>query len=637
MTSQQIQTKIRTRVLIGAAILLPVAALGIIGLMRSPQKQSTVTRKQTNVTQTQPDYQPGRLLVRLKDSVEVGLVPTKEESTLAGGTIEAGPYRIHSAPLQSVFEQRGIRSMQPLLSSSGEVFSHLRNRLYVLAFDPSVDHQQLLAEFRTLPDVEYVELDRRYIPTVVQVEPDDPGGGGGLPAPSPNDPYFSSSGSWGQTYRDQWDLVALNIPAAWMVTTGTSNTIIAVADWGIDYDHPDIQRNVWINQGEDLNHNGIVESSDVNAIDDDANGYVDDLRGWNFWDGNRIVLDTNGHATHIAGTIAAASDNATGITGICWACKIMPLRIYESTGAAYASTVIPAVEYAVNQHAAVLNMSFRGYWSQALEDTLRAAAETGGVTLIASAGNSGLGEGEVTFPASEPSVIAVASTTPDNQRSNFSQGGVDSELAAPGSGLNTGTCLYCVETGILSLKAAAVNDPEHTLDGLYLRMNGTSMAAPHVAGVVGLLKSQRPSLTPNQIRTILRQTATDINAATLPGWDPELGYGLVNAYEALRLANPLTATITSPAPNAPIAPGQMLTVIGSVGGEQFLSYDVSIAPTSTYFWQTIGQGTNTVLNGTLASWQVPASQPQEWYVLRLTVRTNDSKVLQDVRGILITI
>jgi subtilisin family serine protease len=275
----------------------------------------------------------------------------------------------------------------------------------------------------------------------------------------------------GSTGRADADIDALE---AWEVETGSSDVIVAVIDTGIDYKHPDLAANVWVNTDEVAG----------NGIDDDGNGYVDDIVGYDFYSSDGDPWDDNSHGTHVSGTIGAVGNNLVGVTGVNWKTRIMALKFLGGGGSGSTSGAIRAVLYAVANGARVMNNSWGGGgFSQALLDAIR-AADAAGVLFVAAAGNSGSNNDVYPFyPASydSPNVLAVAASNLSDGLASFSCYGATSvDLAAPGE-------------SILST----------TPGGNYGTMSGTSMASPHVSGAAALLLSDSPSLTAAEVKARL--------------------------------------------------------------------------------------------------------------------------------------
>ena len=290
----------------------------------------------------------------------------------------------------------------------------------------------------------------------------------------PNYAYAANSIPDDTYYDYQWGLSQINASSAWNITTGSRNVIIAVIDSGIDLTHTDLKANIWINPGE----------IPGNGIDDDHNGYIDDIYGWNFIKNNSNVTDDDGHGTHVAGIIAGDGNNSKGITGIMWSATIMPLKFLDSKGNGYVDDAVSAIRYAIKMGASIISCSWGGEeYSQALKDVI----DTSSALVVCAAGNGDSGTNDDVSPIypacfTSKNIISVAATDENDELASFSDYGLNSvDVAAPG-------------TSIFS-----------TLPGShYGYMQGTSMAVPYVTGLAGLIKSIRPDLTALQIKyTIL--------------------------------------------------------------------------------------------------------------------------------------
>ncbi|MBD1858026.1 MULTISPECIES: S8 family peptidase [Leptolyngbya] len=272
-----------------------------------------------------------------------------------------------------------------------------------------------------------------------------------------------------------WGLDAVSAPEVWNAGYTGKDIVVAVIDSGVDFTHSDLNDNIWINQKE-ISGNG---------IDDDCNGYVDDLIGWDFLGGDNNPMDSDGHGTHVAGTIAAER-NGAGIIGVAFDAKIMPIRALDRQ-AGSDSSIAQGIVYAANNGADVINLSLGGL--APMPETAMAiqyAAERGSMVVIA-AGNKQLSEPEYPAYYAKKWGIAVGAIDENWNMAEFSnRAGQDSRLP------------YIVAPG--------VNIYSTVPNGNYASENGTSMAAPHVAGVIALMLSANPNLTPTQIRQILTQT-----------------------------------------------------------------------------------------------------------------------------------
>ncbi len=305
----------------------------------------------------------------------------------------------------------------------------------------------------------------------------------------------------------------IDAPAAWDVTTGDGTTVVAVIDTGVDYTHPDLAQNIWVNAGEIPN----------NGLDDDRNGYVDDVHGYDFVNRDADPMDDDGHGTHVAGTIAAAGNNSHGVAGINWNAQIMSLKFLNERGSGSISDAIEALYYAVDNGARISNNSWGGAGdSPALQAALEYAAEHHHI-VVAAAGNLGLDtDGIPHYPASYDlaNVVSVAATDHNDRLARFSNYGSQSvDLAAPG-------------VSILSTVPG----------GGYDWYDGTSMAAPQVSGVLSLVWELNPSFTDAQvIRQVLGTVdpVAELEGRTVTG-------GRLNAARAV------SSQEISPAPDDPV-------------------------------------------------------------------------------------
>lgn len=356
-----------------------------------------------------------------------------------------------------------------------------------------------------------------------------------------NDPYLSSAGSWGQPFDDLWGLKRIGAPEAWATTNG-SGIVVAVVDSGLDLNHADIAANVWRNIGEVAG----------NLVDDDGNGYVDDVYGYNGVAWAQAPLDDHGHGTHVSGTIAAVGNNGAGVIGIAWGAKIMAGKAIDSYGNGYDGWLATAIIYAAQNGADVINNSW-GAWgtSQTIAEAVDYAYSLGAV-VVAAAGNSS-DDALNYYPANHPKAITVAATSWGDYLASFSNRGSKIDVAAPG-----------VE--VLSLRAAGTSMGS-PLNAGYTVANGTSMAAPHVAGVAALILDAHPEYSSEQVRQVLRVSAGDLGSA---GFDMSFGYGHVDAFGALAISDALEARIMGPTPGFEVT--SPITITGVAGGVGFSHY-----------------------------------------------------------------
>ncbi len=286
-------------------------------------------------------------------------------------------------------------------------------------------------------------------------------------------------------YGELWGLPKISAPGAWDTRTGSYGTVVAVIDTGMDMDHPDLAANLWINSGEIAG----------DGLDNDGNGYVDDVNGWDFVTEDKDPNDGDGHGTHCAGTIGAVGNNANQVVGVCWTVGLMPLRVGTAQGL-LDSDIVEGIRYAARNGAKVLSNSYGGPgFSQTTYDAISYANDRGCI-FVAAAGNDAVDNDVLPhYPSSYnlPNVIAVAASDQNDQLASFSNYGATSvDIAAPG-----------------------VDIVSTYLDGSTAPLSGTSMACPHVAGALALLASYDPQIAPAAAKDLLLASVDPI--ASLAG------------------------------------------------------------------------------------------------------------------------
>jgi subtilisin family serine protease len=338
--------------------------------------------------------------------------------------------------------------------------------------------ESLRARYRKFADVEYAE------PNVIiraQVVPNDPSFGllWGL---------YNTGQSGGRIGAD------ISAPEAWDLQTGSTAVLVADLDTGVDDTHPDLDSNIWTNAAE----------SAGNGKDDDGNGYIDDVHGWDFVNQDNDPTDDYGHGTHTAGIIGAVGNNGAGVVGVAWRTAIMPLKILNAQGSGTIADAASALLYAVQMGARISNNSWgcqgTDCYSQTFQDALTVAAQHG-MLFVSSAGNNESNNDQVpVYPCSytAPNVICVSATDQNDQLAYFSNYGASTvHLGAPGvsimSTVPTGPCPLCDPTG-------------------YRFLDGTSMAAPYVAGTAALALAQFPFLTVAQLKQVILDSLDPIPA-----------------------------------------------------------------------------------------------------------------------------
>jgi subtilisin family serine protease len=364
------------------------------------------------------------------------------------------------------------------------------------------------------------------------------------PLAAPNDPGYVQS---------SWPLLNMNAPAAWDLATGASATVIAVLDTGFALNHDDLKDSWYQNSGETgvtqiggACWSGISVSRSTNNCDDDSNGYIDDWRGWNFYDGTNNPMAGEGnpsgasvsHGTETAGLAGAKGNNGTGIATINWNTRLMPLQVLSDDGPGYTSDVAAAVYYAVDSGVDVINLSLGGNEPDSVLLAATNYAYANDVVVVAAAGNCGTGTGDacdsypagiIGYPARNPHVISVGAVTSAGERASFSSYGDALDVVAPGAG---------------SIYSTTWSPQDGT--SLYrTSLNGTSFSAPLVASLASLLKSVRTSAVVDEITALILGTAqkTGISDGI---YSTTLGHGIVDAYKAVTVAQSFAGNTYNP-------------------------------------------------------------------------------------------
>ena len=463
---------------------------------------------------------------------------------------------------------RGGRRTMPM-AARAQNLAHV----YRIELEDTADLEAAISSLARDPHVEFVQHDHR---NVLDFDP--------------NDPFLTSSGSWGQPYADLWGLDRIGALEAWQITRGAGQ-IVAVVDTGLDYQHPDIAANVWVNSGEDLSGNGRVDPSDFNGLDDDGNGFVDDLRGYDFFGfgdlredgtidvGDADPFDERGHGTHVAGIVAAVANNGIGISGVAPEATVMPVKAFGPAGSGRDSDIWRAVLYAIENGADVINASWSCSPACAVNPLARevlAIAEAADVVFVTSAGNQAF-DVIRNDPENSTAAITVGSIGADDELSFFSSRGWLLDLIAPGGAPATSPGVASPHRNILSLAASSLAEVEETfiLPGGYWRQSGTSMSSPHVAGAVALLRAWRPDLGIADVRRLLRSSAEDLPPL---GHDPMHGAGLLDLPRLLNAELPdLDLEILAPGPGEILRPmpGGGIALEFVADGGDLASYSVA--------------------------------------------------------------
>ncbi len=509
------------------------------------------------------------------------------------------------------------------------------DRVYTLTVAGAVDVAALARELAADPAVESAQPNYRY-----QID--------GL-ASSPVDdlvPPASRDSLAGQ----QWNLVKVGAPTAWQTTRGASPAgvpvRVGIIDTGIDYTHPDLAPNLWINPAEDANHNGTFEPwsadslrkgvrGDFDGIDSDGNGYVDDVIGYDFTDQTRSddgsdfrdrdpdPMDENlgvrGHGTGVAGIIGAVADNGIGVAGIAPAVRLVALRAFNGAGASEDDDIASALLYAADNGIRVVNMSFGdAVISPIMRDAIR-YAHLRGVVMTTSSGN--VGGDNRHYPSGYDETISVGMTTQEDAVVSISTYGTTVDLTAPG----------------VSIPTTAIRT-RYEKSRYRTDFGGTSAAAPHVAAAAALILSRKPDLSADEVRAIITSSADDIGNR---GWDHFSGAGRLNVARAVAASFAPLVGFDQPTGDGGSS-GAPISFIGSASSPYLSDYEIFYKVGSTYKdyfqseadWHSItGRIRRQVVHDTLAvwNWTDAAGQPlpDTTYTLRLAVHQGDSTTVED--------
>ncbi len=452
---------------------------------------------------------PGRINFDPNRPAMPGVILVKfKPGTFRRDPIQAGEaVQTSQASVNALLAQLKVRSMARVFRGK----QALLGDIYRLRFEAPTTLPGALQQMASNPNVEWVE------PNYFSFISD-----------TPDDTYFPQ----------QWGLTKVQADLAWDISHGSTDIIIAVIDTGVDYDHLDLEGNIWHNPGE-------IPDND---LDDDDNGYEDDDIGWDFvtatmasipapYPGedveppDRDPMDFHGHGTGCAGIASAVTNNSRGVAGTAWNCKIMCLRAgyktEDSNGTLLDSDSSEALEYAADNGAHVISMSWGGSGSYVLREAIEYAYNAGCI-LVAAAGNEGNHPPPVPFhyPAAYPGVIAVAASDGNDDRASFSSFGPWVHIAAPGVGIYSTTYGSDVHNDTYSL------------------WNGTSMSTPIVAGAAALILSENPTLIADSLLQMLLDSGDDIE------WIVDESVvepsKRLNLYEALLLGVPTNIRIYVP-------------------------------------------------------------------------------------------
>ncbi len=420
----------------------------------------------------QAQYISGQLFVQAKPGSQVSFSVEK--------SVQALPKN-----LATIYKKHGVtEASSPFILNDAGL-----KRTYLLKFTDTKHTRELIAQLQQSRLFEYVE----------QV------------------PLYSLFTTPNDLDSRQWNLAKINATQAWDNAVGLNRIVLAMVDDAVLTTHEDLSGVIWTNTGEIAG----------NGIDDDANGYIDDVNGWDAADNDNNPNPPSSatssyftHGTHCAGIAAAATDNATGISSISFNVSLMPVKIGNDATSSLTGAFL-GVQYAIAAKANVISMSWGGGGYSSTYQQLFNYAHQQGIVLVAAAGNNS--SNVPMYPAAYKYVISVASTDNADLRSYFSNYGSSIDVAAPGS-------------NIWSTLAGSTTD--------YGYLSGTSMACPLVSGLTALMLSRAPYATPDEVETCLKNGCDNIDALN-PSYAGQLGAGRINALKAVTCMPAITADFSS--------------------------------------------------------------------------------------------
>ena len=441
------------------------------------------------VMQDRMNFEPGELIIKLKDEVDTKVYYAKSGKAksdfnigeLLGVKDKIASYEVlfHQKSIEaSIVNQQKMKAKYAAKKAQNSKNGYqpkepltLKNIFVVKTNDNQEDILQLIELIKDDPNVEYAEpnynfsindfeitSDIIYDKNILNLSASN--------STAPNDPLYSQ----------QTNITQTNIDDVWNeYTTGDGSQVVAILDTGVDYTHPDLEANIWINE---------AELNGVEGFDDDGNGYVDDIRGWDFHHNTNTPLDDNMHGTHVAGIVGAVGGNGVGIAGAAWNVKLMPIKVFQASGIGDLATIATGIDYAVNNGATVLNMSFGGGFTSITMYNALANAYAGSQRfLVGAAGNNGLPlppciPNQIFYPAAYTFVFGVEA---EGSFSNYDcDGPIFSTL---------------LDQQNYETKAPGVSILSTVPDGGYRKLSGTSMSAPLVSGIIALYNQIRENET----------------------------------------------------------------------------------------------------------------------------------------------
>ena len=545
-----------------AVLLLPAAADASAGHGNSRSSSLDRVALIKNST-TGSEYLAGVVLIKLKT-----FAGTLGKNTVGVGALDGAmePYGV-----------RQVRRMFPYHQPSQDRKRVDLSRFVIVEYSSPVDPASLAKKLGTNPAVEYAEP--KYVSYIEKV---------------PND----------SLYGNQWHLPKIQAPEAWDTTQGSSDIVIAIVDSGTDWNHPDLSDNIWRNPGEKPD----------DGIDNDMNGYVDDVVGWDFSGADFRSPDNNPspgnpHGTHVAGIASAVTDNALGVAGVGFQCRLM---LVKTTRDAPEENLIlfgyEGIVYAADNGADVINCSWGSPdFSQVSRDIIQYATDKGSL-VVGAAGNESSSADH--YPSGYPHALSVASVGTTDKKSSFSNFGPSIDVTAPGESI-----LSTVPNG--GYQSAG--------------WSGTSMAAPIAAGIAALVKTIHADWTPDQIGEQVRISADPIDDLNT-SFRRQLGFGRVNAFRALTVVSPsvrLTAFSVDDAAagngDGIIDPGETIHITVEMTNYLQSTTNTSLELTTTSSLLTIQSGSATL--GALGTLESQTNSPPFVVTISPTAAQNSSITL----------
>lgn len=513
------------------------------------------------------------------------------------------------ASAERIYKKTSGQTPQSIVSDEG------LSRIILLQIKDGINEDSVVSLFNALPDIEYAQPNYIY-----RIDADI----------TPNDSLFS----------EQWAHPNIGVQKAWQKVTklkfGESDIRIGFIDTGVEWDHPDLVGQFAINTKEDINGNELFDAwksteekkdargklvkGDLDGIDNDGNGFVDDVIGYDFVDQETlnfgdastrdgIPVDENKHGTAVAGVIGAKANNTIGVAGIAPQCRMVALRAFDASGNAEDDDIASAIIYAADNGVKILNLSFGDIVPSLLQRDAIRYATSKGTLVFASSGNRGGNNHH--YPSDFDECVSVGATTVNEDGKgdfiySFNTHGQGMDLVAPGGSIYT-----------------------TNLDGKYQVISGTSFSSPTAAAVAGLLLLNDSTLTPRSIRSIIESTTHDISPA---GYDNLSANGRIDAFAAVSYKGSAAIKLTSPHTNDGFTVGNVIQITGAAAHSLFTGYTLSFArglnPADNATWTEISSSANPIIDGTLGSWNTDGLQ-EGTYTLRLAVTTTEGRSVQE--------